>query len=105
MMNLSTENFTLNTCSPRSSRHPARMTGEDMAQVLSRIAVLMELKGENPFKIRAYETGAEIVESFPGDIVARAAANDLKGIKGLGDALQDKLHELATTGKLEFYEN
>jgi len=81
------------------------MTSEEMAQVLSRIAVLMELKGENPFKIRAYKTGAEIVESFPGDIVARAAANDLKGIKGLGDALQDKLHELATTGKLEFYEN
>ena len=49
------------------------MTSEEMAQVLSRIAVLMELKGENPFKIRAYKTGAEIVESFPGDIVARAA--------------------------------
>ena len=38
------------------------------------------------------------------DIVARAAAGDLAGIKGLGDALQDKLHELATTGRLEFYE-
>jgi DNA polymerase (family 10) len=80
------------------------MTSDEMATVLQRIALLMELKGENPFKIRAYKTGAELVESFPGDIVARALANDLKGIKGLGDALQDKLHELATTGKLEFYE-
>lgn len=75
-----------------------------MAAVLNRIALLLELKGENPFKIRAYKTGAEVVESFPGDIVARAAAGDLAGIKGLGDALQDKLHELATTGRLEFYE-
>ena len=80
------------------------MTGEQMAEVLNRIALLLELKGENTFKVRAYKTGAEIVESFPGDIVARAMANDLHGIKGLGDALQEKLHEMATTGKLEFYE-
>jgi DNA polymerase (family X) len=80
------------------------MTAEKMADVLRRIAQLLELKGENPFKIRAYSTGAEIVETFSGDIVAKAAANDLQGIKGLGDALQQKLHELATTDKLEFYE-
>ena len=75
-----------------------------MAETFRRIALLLELKGENPFKTRAYNTGADIVESFPGDIVERAKANDLKGIKGLGDALQDKLHEMATTGRLEFYE-
>ena len=91
-------------CIPPSARQPAGMTAEDMATVLSRIALLLELKGENPFKIRAYKTGAEVVESFPGDIVARAVTNELAGIKGLGDALQDKLHELATSGKLEFYE-
>src|SRR5687767_3705378 len=80
------------------------MTSEVMATVLRNIALLLDLKGENPFKTRAYNTGAEIVETFSGDIVARAAANDLKGVKGLGDALQQKLHELASTGKLEFYE-
>lgn len=80
------------------------MTAQDMAETFRRIALLLELKGENPFKTRAYNTGADIVESFPGDIVERAKANDLKGIKGLGDALQDKLHEMATTGRLEFYE-
>lgn len=80
------------------------MTAEVMATVLRNIALLLDLKGENPFKTRAYNTGAEIVETFSGDIVARAAANDLKGVKGLGDALQQKLNELASTGKLEFYE-
>lgn len=80
------------------------MTREEAAEIFERIAILMELKGENPFKIRAYKTGAEIVESFSGDIMKMAAENDLTGIKGLGDALRDKLHELATTGKLEFYE-
>ena len=80
------------------------MTREKMVEVLERIALLLELKGENPFKIRAYRSGAEVVEGFPGDIVARAAANDLEGISGLGSALRDKLHELASTGRLEFYD-
>ena len=80
------------------------MTAQDMADVFHRIALLLELKGENPFKIRAYKTGAETVESFAGDIVALAAANELEGIKGIGEALRDKLHEMATTGKLEFYD-
>jgi len=80
------------------------MTSEEMADVLRQIAKLLEIKGENPFKIRAYNTGAEAVVNFSGDFVARAKANELEGIKGLGDALRDKLHELATTGKLEFYE-
>ncbi len=80
------------------------MTAEQMADVLRNIAQLLELKGENPFKIRAYNTGADTVENFSGDIVAKAQANELAGIKGIGDALQQKLHELASTGRLEFYE-
>ena len=75
-----------------------------MAETLEQIALLVEVKGENPFKVRAYRHGAEAVETHAGDIVARAAANDLEGIPGLGEALRDKLHELATTGKLEFFE-
>lgn len=80
------------------------MTREAAAQILERIALLMELKGENPFKIRAYKTGAEVVESYAGDIMQLAADQKLAGIKGIGDALRDKLHEMATTGKLEFYD-
>lgn len=80
------------------------MTREDAATIFERIATLLELKGENPFKTRAYRSGAEIVESFSGDIMKLAAENQLAGIKGLGEALRDKLHEMATTGRLEFYE-
>ena len=75
-----------------------------MADVLRNIGRLLELKAENPFKIRAYNTGADVVENFSGDIVALARDNRLAGIKGIGDALQQKLHELASTGKLEFYD-
>jgi DNA polymerase (family 10) len=80
------------------------MTREDAATIFERIATLLEMQGENPFKVRAYRTGAEVVESFSGDIMKLAAENQLSGIKGLGEALRDKLHEMATTGKLEFYE-
>lgn len=81
------------------------MTREILAETLEEIALLLELKGENPFKIRAYRSGAETVTQFPGDIVARAREGDLKGIKGIGEALQQKLHELASTGTLGYYEN
>lgn len=80
------------------------MTREKLAEVLEEIALLLELKAENPFKIRAYRQGAEAVRNFDGDIVERAKNNDLAGIKGIGDALRDKLHELASTGALGFHE-
>ena len=78
---------------------------DDLAEVLDEIALLMEIKGENPFKIRAYRNGAETVRQFDGDIVALAKDNALDGIKGIGKALQEKLHELASTGKLAYHEN
>ncbi len=81
------------------------MTADTLANVLRQIATLLELKDENPFKVRAYRSGADVVESFPGDIVALARDNRLAGIKGIGDALRDKLHELATTGALGFFDN
>ena len=79
------------------------MTRELFVDVLEKIALLLELKGENPFKVRAYRTGAEVVQAHPGDIVALARDGQLEGIKGIGDALRDKLHELARTGELGFY--
>lgn len=75
-----------------------------MVETLERIALLLELKGENPFKVRAYRQGAEAVAAHAGDIVELAAAGQLGGIPGLGEALREKLHELATTGKLAFFD-
>lgn len=80
------------------------MTRDLLADTLEEIALLLELKGENPFKIRAYRSGAETVRQYPGDILALARENELEGIKGLGEALQQKLHELARTGRLGFHE-
>ena len=84
---------------------PATMTRDNLAEVLEEIALLLELRGENPFKVRAYRHGAETVRGFDGDIVDLAARNELEGIKGIGEALREKLHELASTGSLKFHRN
>ncbi|MES2467342.1 MAG: DNA polymerase/3'-5' exonuclease PolX [Verrucomicrobiota bacterium] len=80
----------------------SEITRETLIDALEQIATLLELKGENPFKIRAYRTGAETVRTFPGDFLQLARDNQLEGIKGIGDALRDKLHTLAATGSLPF---
>jgi DNA polymerase (family 10) len=81
------------------------VTRETLAEALEEIALLLELRDENPFKIRAYRQGAEIIRAYDGDVVLSATDNGLKGVKGIGDALQEKLHTLATTGSLPFLED
>lgn len=81
------------------------MTREILADTLEEIALLLELKGENPFKVRAYRQGAQVVRGFDGDIVRLAEDNQLEGIKGLGEALREKLHLLASNGVLLFHQH
>mgnify|MGYP001550766444 CR=1 FL=1 len=81
------------------------MTKNEIADVLNEIGVLMELKGENPFKVRAYQNGARVLESIEDAELGRLIeADELKGVKGIGEALVQKITELHTTGRLEFFE-
>ncbi|MEO6246292.1 MAG: DNA polymerase/3'-5' exonuclease PolX [Opitutaceae bacterium] len=82
------------------------MTKNEIADVLTEIGTLLELKGENPFKVRAYQTGARALEAIEETELARLIAEEKLGtIKGFGDALVQKITELHTTGRLEFFEN
>jgi DNA polymerase (family 10) len=81
------------------------MTKNEIADVLSEIGTLLELKGENPFKIRAYQSGARVLEAIEEAELARLIRDgELGGIKGFGEALVQKITELHTTGRLEFHE-
>ena len=81
------------------------MTKNDIADALTEIATLMELKGENPFKVRAYQAGARVLEAIEEAELARLiAADELQSMKGIGEALAQKIGELHTTGKLGFLE-
>ncbi|MBW8782335.1 MAG: DNA polymerase/3'-5' exonuclease PolX [Verrucomicrobia bacterium] len=81
------------------------MTKNDIADVLAEIGTLLELKGENPFKIRAYQTGARALEAIEeAELAVLIREERLKSVKGIGDALAQKIGELHTTGRLEFFE-
>ena len=77
----------------------------EIVKTLNNIATLLELKGENSFKIRAYKTGSEIIENFSGDIEQIAKDEKLDEIKGIGKALASKIQEIINTGRLSYYEN
>ena len=82
------------------------MTKNEIAGVLEEIGVLLELKGENPFKVRAYQAGARVLESLEqAELERLIAADELDTVKGIGDALAQKITELHTTGTLKFFEN
>lgn len=75
-----------------------------VAAVLAEIAVLLELKGENPFKSRAYSSAARTLEGLSEPLEQLVADNRLGQIKGIGEALQQKITALVTTGQLPYYE-
>ncbi len=79
------------------------MTKNEIADTLNEIATLLELKGENPFKVRAYQAGARTLEAVEEDqLAALIAEGRLESIKGIGEALAQKIAELHATGRLEF---
>ncbi len=80
------------------------MTKEAVAETLENIARLLDLKGENPFKIRAYQTAARAVETYAGNLDETARAGRLAEVEGIGKAIAEKIAELITTGRLEYYE-
>ncbi|MBC8096357.1 MAG: histidinol-phosphatase, partial [Akkermansiaceae bacterium] len=76
-----------------------------VAEILAEIGTLLELKGENPFKTRAYSNGARTIETMGESLEKLVAENRLGEIKGIGDALQQKITELVTTGRLAYYDD
>ena len=79
------------------------MNKADIVDILEDIAVLLELKGDNPFKIRAYSTGARVLETMEEDLGALIEAGELSAVKGIGSALVDKIETLYRTGELVYY--
>ena len=77
------------------------MINLDMARIFDEIADIFEVKGENPFKIRAYRRAARTIETLTQDlkvIADRGGISKLKKIPGVGDAIAKKILEIAETG-------
>ena len=74
------------------------MNKREIASVLEEIAFLLELKGENPFKVKAYSTGARVIESLPEEPAVLVQKGILRNVKGIGEGLAGAVAELVTAG-------
>src|SRR2546429_9531368 len=93
-----------------SSRRRHTRCSRDWSSDVCSSDLLLQLKGENAFKVRAYDMGADAFETLPPDPAApgglyeRVKAGTLSELEGVGKAIDQKGRELANTGKLEYLE-
>ena len=80
------------------------MQNADIAKTFERLANLLELKGESPFKTQAYRKAARVIKQLPVDIGSMVREHQLKDIPGVGEAIAKKIEQLVITGKMDAYE-
>ena len=80
------------------------MKNYEIVKILEDIADLLELKGENPFKSRAYLNAARSIQTLAEPLEKVFAPQSETRIKGIGDSLHEKICELLATGKLAYYD-
>ena len=74
-----------------------------VARIFGEIADLLEIKSENPFKIRAYRNGADTIAHL-GTSLASLTAEERRGIPGIGKDLAAKITELLETGAAAYHQ-
>ncbi|UMZ74041.1 DNA polymerase/3'-5' exonuclease PolX [Natranaerofaba carboxydovora] len=80
------------------------MTNIEIALVLKEIANFLKLKEDNPYRVRAYQKGAQIIERQQEDIVRLVQENRLDSIEGIGEKLASQVEEIIKTGRCSFLE-
>ncbi len=80
------------------------MKNQEIANIFNEIADLLEIKGDNPFRIRAYRRAAQNIEGLPKNIEILTKDEMLK-IPGIGQDLADKIINYITTGHLELLDD
>src|SRR6185503_10552900 len=86
----------------RSSATGSPVDNASVAQVFGEIADLLEIKGENAFKIRAYRSASDTIATT-GDAVARMTDSQLRAIPGIGKDLAARIRELTDTGASTYH--
>ena len=81
------------------------MNKDEIAGVFENIARLLELKGENPFKVRAYTHAARALETLSEPLETLIAEERLTAVDGIGKATGEKITELSTHNRLDYYDH
>ena len=83
------------------------MTNEEIARRFERLALLLEIRGEDKFRVRSYRNAAEVIETWPTPLAKIAAREGVKGLQtlpGVGKAISGKIMELLERGTFEAWE-
>lgn len=83
------------------------MTNEEIAERFGRLATLMEIRGEDRYRVRSYRNAAEVIETWSTPVEKIAREEGLKGLQtlpGVGKAISSKIAELLERGTFEAYE-
>jgi DNA polymerase (family 10) len=80
------------------------MINSQIAEIFEKIADILEIQEENPFRIRAYRRAAQTMESLSEDISQHVKDDDLIRLPGIGEDLASKIQEFLKTGKIRAYE-
>ncbi|HUM71333.1 MAG TPA: DNA polymerase III, partial [Chloroflexota bacterium] len=80
------------------------MNNREVAQRFSDVADMLSIRGDNIHRVLAYRRAAEAIEVLGRDVNQVYTEGTLTDIPGIGETLAEKIGEMLTTGKLEFYE-
>ena len=78
------------------------MENRDVERALEQIAQVLELKGENTFKVRAYENAARAIGQLQEEVAALVKGGGLGEVRGIGKSIHDKVTGLVNTGRLAY---
>ena len=84
------------------------MTNEELARRFERLALLMEIRGDDRFRVRSYRNAAETLETWPSSVAAIAREEGLRGLQslpGVGKAISGKIVELLERGTFDAWES
>lgn len=80
------------------------MDKKQVAEILDEMGTLLELKGENPFKCRAFHNAARVIEALTQDIGELVSSGNIRSVKGIGQSLAEVISDLVLKGKSKDYE-
>src|SRR2546421_1916734 len=92
---------------PRPIYDSPSMNNEQIARRFNRMATLMEIRGEDPFRLRSYRMAAEAIETWPApvdEIAAKEGVAGLQQIPGVGKALAGKIVDLVERGTFDAWD-
>ena len=80
-------------------------TNIEIARIFNNICNMLDIEGENPFKVRAYKNASRNILALNEDLKSYSDKNEIENIKGIGKDLGKKIKEFINTGKIQYYEN